>query len=146
LSAARSFLFNQILQERVKNGTWSTLLPGDCASLDGSGSFFSVASVDSELERRGDELDIHPSGALWGAGDLQTGGDVAECEEVVVNRFPELMHGLANARLQQARRALRLAVRSFTWERDGDTVWLRFFLTRGGFATAVLREIADYEI
>ncbi len=145
LSAARSFLFNQILQERVKNGTWSTLLPGDCASLDGSGSFFSVAGVDSELERRGDELDIHPSGALWGAGDLQTGGDVAEREEAVVNRFPELMHGLAKERLLQARRALRLAVRSFTWERDGETVWLRFFLTRGGFATAVLREIADYE-
>ncbi|MCH6549866.1 MAG: tRNA pseudouridine(13) synthase TruD [Proteobacteria bacterium] len=145
LSAARSFLFNQILQERVRNGTWNTLLPGDCASLDGSGSFFSVAGIDSELERRSDELDIHPSGALWGAGDLQTGATVAEREETVVNRFPEFMRGLVNKRVQQARRALRLAVRSFTWERDGDTIWLRFFLTRGGFATAVLREIVNYE-
>ena len=145
LSAARSFLFNQILQERVRNGTWNTLLPGDCASLDGSGSFFSVAGIDSELERRSDELDIHPSGALWGAGDLQTGAKVAEREETVVNRFPEFMRGLVNKRVQQARRALRLAVRSFTWERDGDTIWLRFFLTRGGFATAVLREIVNYE-
>ena len=146
LSAARSFLFNQILQERVRNGTWNTLLPGDCASLDGSGSFFSVAGIDSELERRSDELDIHPSGALWGAGDLQTAAKVAESEETVVDRFPEFMQGLVNKRVQQARRALRLAVRSFTWERDGDTMWLRFFLTRGGFATAVLREIANYEI
>ena len=146
LSAARSFLFNQILQERVMNGTWNTLLPGDCASLDGSSSFFSVAGVDNELDRRSDELDIHPSGALWGAGDLQSSGNVAEDEETVVNRFPELMHGLANERVQQARRALRVAVRSFTWERDGDTVWLRFFLTRGSFATAVLREIANYKI
>jgi len=146
LSAARSFLFNQILQERVRNGTWNTLLPGDCASLDGSGSFFSVAGIDSELERRSDELDIHPSGALWGAGDLQTAAKVAEREETVVDRFPEFMQGLVNKRVQQARRALRLAVRSFTWERDGDTMWLRFFLTRGGFATAVLREIANYEI
>lgn len=146
LSAARSFLFNQILQERVRNGTWNTLLPGDCASLDGSGSFFSVAGIDSELERRSDELDIHPSGALWGAGDLQTGAKVAEREETVVDRFPEFMQGLVNKRVQQARRALRLAVRSFAWERDGDTMWLRFFLTRGGFATAVLREIANYEI
>ena len=145
LSAARSFLFNQILQERVRNGTWNTLLPGDCASLDGSGSFFSVAGIDSELERRSDELDIHPSGVLWGAGDLQTGAKVAEREETVVNRFPEFMRGLVNKRVQQARRALRLAVRSFTWERDGDTIWLRFFLTRGGFATAVLREIVNYE-
>lgn len=146
LSAARSFLFNQILQERVRNGTWNTLLAGDCASLDGSGSFFSIAGIDSELERRSDELDIHPSGALWGAGDLQTAAKVAESEETVVDRFPEFMQGLVNKRVQQARRALRLAVRSFTWERDGDTMWLRFFLTRGGFATAVLREIANYEI
>ena len=146
LSAARSFLFNQILQERVRIGTWNTLLPGDCASLDGSGSFFPVADIDSELKRRSDELDIHPSGALWGAGDLQTVGNVAEHEETVVSRFPELMHGLANERVQQARRALRLAVRSFTWEQDGDTMWLRFFLTRGGFATAVLRELVNYEI
>ncbi len=146
LSAARSFLFNHILEDRVRSGTWNSLLPGDCASLDGSGSIFHVSGVDDELLRRSDELDIHPSGGLWGAGSVLSDGDIAEREKSVVSHFPELVHGLANERLEHARRALRLAVREFAWERDGDTLWLQFYLVRGGFATAVLREIARYEI
>jgi tRNA pseudouridine13 synthase len=145
ISAPRSFLFNQILDDRVRNGTWNTLLAGDCANLDGSASIFQVAAVDNELERRIDMLDIHPSGALWGSGDLQSEGEVAEREHAIVSRFPEFGEGLQNDRVQQARRALRLGVRDFNWERQGDTVWLDFFLTRGGFATAVLREITHYE-
>jgi len=41
LSAARSFLFNHILEDRVRDDTWSTLQSGDCANLDGSASIFS---------------------------------------------------------------------------------------------------------
>jgi len=107
-------------------------------------AFFHVAAVDDDLKHRINELDIHPSGAVWGAGALQSEGDVAEREQAIVNRFSELKDGLANERVQPARRALRLAVRDFIWERDGDTLWLDFFLARGGFATAVLREIASY--
>lgn len=145
LSAARSFLFNEILQDRLRQGTWNLLQAGDCASLDGSGSFFRVEVVDEELRRRCDALDLHPSGALWGDGMPQSGGDIAAREAAVVAGFPELADGLAAARLEPARRALRLAVREFTWEEDGDALWLRFCLVRGAFATAVLREIASYE-
>ena len=144
LSAARSFLFNHILEDRVKNGTWNSLLPGDCANLDGNNSFFAVNEVNVELQRRCDALDIHPSGALWGTGTLQSAGDVAEREKSIVNCFPEFCDGLANARIQQARRRLRLAVRNFTWKQNSDTLWLQFYLIRGAFATAVLREIANY--
>jgi len=145
ISAPRSFLFNHILDDRVKNGTWNALLAGDCANLDGSASIFHVAAVDDELKGRIDTLDIHPSGALWGSGALQSEGDVAEREDLIVNRFPEFMEGLQNDRVQQSRRALRLGVRDLSWEQEGDTLWLDFFLTRGGFATVVLREIANYE-
>ncbi len=144
ISAPRSFLFNHILDDRVRNGTWNTLLPGDCANLDGSASIFHVATVDDELKARIDMLDIHPSGALWGSGALQSEGDVADRERALVSRFPDFMDGLQNDRVQQARRALRLGVRNLSWEREDDTLWLDFFLTRGGFATVVLREIARY--
>jgi tRNA pseudouridine13 synthase len=145
LSAARSFLFNHILEDRVMNGTWDSLLPGDCANLDGSSSFFTVDGVNAELQRRCNVLDIHPTGALWGTGALQSTGDVAEQEKSIGNCFPEFCDGLANARIQQTRRGLRLTVRDLTWEQNSDTLWLRFYLTRGAFATAVLREIANYE-
>ncbi len=145
LSAPRSFLFNHILDDRVKSGTWNTLLPGDCANLDGSGSIFQVEVVDEELQRRMAELDIHASGALWGSGAPQSNGDVAKLERLVVGRYPDLTTGLEKESMQASRRALRLAVRDFSWQRDADTLWLQFFLVRGGYATAVLREIADYE-
>jgi tRNA pseudouridine13 synthase len=145
LSAARSFLFNHILEDRIRNSTWNALQAGDCASLDGSGSIFDVTELDEELRRRCDELDIHPSGALWGNGPLQTRGTIAAKEHSIVSRFPELMEGLAHERVRHGRRSLRLAVRHFTWERDNDRLFLEFYLMRGGFATAVLREIAAYQ-
>ena len=145
LSTARSLLFNHILEDRVKDQTWNVLQAGDCANLDGSASIFLVAAPDDELRQRIDELDIHPSGSLWGSGTLQSGGEVAEREQAIVSRFPEFSDGLENEGMQHARRALRLAVRDFEWQWDGDTLWLDFFLTRGAYATAVLREIASYQ-
>ncbi|MGB6354953.1 MAG: tRNA pseudouridine(13) synthase TruD, partial [Steroidobacteraceae bacterium] len=68
LSAARSLVFNAVLARRVEAGDWSQLAPGDLASLEGSGSHFSVAAVDDELRRRLSLFDIHPSGPLWGRG------------------------------------------------------------------------------
>jgi tRNA(Glu) U13 pseudouridine synthase TruD len=47
------------------------------------------------------------------------------------------------AGMEQERRSLRLAVRSLEWSREPDAVVLRFRLTRGSFATTVLREIFD---
>jgi len=144
LSAPRSYLFNHILEDRVKSGTWNQLLPGDCASLDGSASIFAVDAVDEELQRRCDELDIHASGALWGDGSTKCNGDIANRESSIVNRFPDFKAGLEKEKVQQSRRALRLAVQNFEWQKQDDTLWLQFFLARGGFATAVLREIASY--
>jgi tRNA pseudouridine13 synthase len=47
------------------------------------------------------------------------------------------------AGMEQERRSLRLAVRSLEWSREPDAVVLSFRLTRGSFATTVLREIFD---
>ena len=40
LSAARSLIFNDVLDARVAAGNWNALLPGDIASLAGSNSHF----------------------------------------------------------------------------------------------------------
>jgi tRNA(Glu) U13 pseudouridine synthase TruD len=52
--------------------------------------------------------------------------------------------------MDQERRALRLTVRELTWHREPDAsgihanaVVLCFRLTRGSFATTVLRELID---
>lgn len=143
LSAARSYLFNLVLERRVLEGTWDTLLPGDCANLDGSGSIFPVAIVDEELLRRVARLDLHPTGPLWGSGDPKVSGAVATLEQSIVACHPDIAKGLGSQRVSHARRALRARVTELGWEQlDEQTMWLDFTLGRGTFATSLLRELA----
>ena len=145
LSAARSLLFNALLGTRVEAGDWAQLLPGDVASLDGSGSHFAVPEVDGILLQRVAAFDVHPTGPLWGRGALPTEGTVREQELAVASEFREVAALLESESLTQERRALRSAVRDFEVEFDAAaaTVTMGFVLGRGQFATAVLREICE---
>lgn len=144
LSAARSWLFNEVLQQRVLDGSWNTLSPGDCANLDGSGSVFAVTDVDVTLAERAANLDIHPTGPLWGRGELLTSGGTAALERGIAERFAGFAHGLDAQGIAAARRSLRLVVGDFSWELEPASLELAFTLVRGSFATCVLREVADY--
>ena len=143
LSAARSYLFNHILQQRVDDGSWNHLIPGECACLDGTNSIFVVDQLDPQLLKRCEEMDIHPGGALWGRGEPSCSGDILALEQAAVAPFEEFRQGL-ETQMDQSRRALRLAARDLDWELDAQTLWLEFGLTSGGYATAVLREIANF--
>ncbi|HSD70526.1 MAG TPA: tRNA pseudouridine(13) synthase TruD [Woeseiaceae bacterium] len=143
ISAARSLLFNRLLEFRVSAGTWNSLQPGDFANLDGSGSLFAVDELDQTLLERCRSLDIHPTALLWGRAVKGSTDTRPACEDRVAEEYPDLAAGL-EMHAEQSRRALRLAVREFSWSLENDVLWLEFFLARGGFATAVLREIATY--
>jgi tRNA pseudouridine13 synthase len=145
LSAARSLLFNALLGTRVAAGDWAQLLPGDVASLDGSGSHFAVPEVNGKLVQRVAAFDIHPTGPLWGRGELATQGGVREREMAVGGEFQDVADLLVAENLTQERRALRCVVRDFEVEFDAAaaTVTVGFVLGRGQFATAVLREICE---
>jgi tRNA pseudouridine13 synthase len=141
LSAARSLVFNAILGERVRRGTWNTLAPGDVANLDGRGSVFAVAEGDESLPARLATLDIHPTAPLPGEGESLAQREVRELEDAVAARFPEALAVIRAARMNAERRALRIRVRDLEHEYEGDTLRLRFALSSGSFATTVLREI-----
>ncbi len=145
LSAARSWIFNHVLSQRVKAGTWNQLQPGDMAILDGTRSVFAVNDVDAELRRRVMSGDVHPTGPLAGAGDSVVGQDVRVLEAAVVARFPGWTVGLADAGLRHERRSLRLPVHELRWLRSNADTWmLEFTLRRGQFATTVLRECGRF--
>lgn len=146
LSAARAWLFNHLLERRVDDGSWETLRPGDCAGLDGSGSVFPVPAPDEALARRAAVLDVHPTGPLWGRGEAPVSGEIEALERAVAAEHGDFATGLERQGLTHARRALRLAVHDLDWHRTGDALELSFRLTRGAFATAVLRELADYRV
>jgi tRNA pseudouridine13 synthase len=146
LSAARSLVFNAVLSERVQDGTWCRLEPGDVANLDGKGSVFPVDAVDEALTRRIAELDVHPTGPMWGKGEPLSHGRVRDLEQRVASELTEACDLVIAAGMNQERRALRLAVRELGWERQGADVLVRFWLTRGSFATTVLRELFETDM
>ncbi len=141
LSAARSFLFNELLAMRLADGSWRCLVPGDVAMLDGTASQFVVGAVDTDLSERATTLDLHPSGVLWGVGNSLAGGDAEHYEQVLRERHATLCDGLERSGVRLARRALRMRLDNPRLVREGDRLRLDFSLPRGGFATAVLREL-----
>ncbi len=143
LSAARSWLFNLVLAERVRRGNWNRLLEGEAVMLDGSRSWFRLQDPPEALSGRLDAFDIHPSGPLVGLGEHATDGACAALEETVLATEPDLVAGLEDWRLRAERRSLRLVPRELGWSWSGEDLDLRFELPAGAFATAVLQELVE---
>lgn len=147
LSAARSYLFNQLLAQRVLKGTWNQALPGDMYMLDRTNSCFKSASADDSLVQRLKTGDIHPSGVLWGKGNADVADEALQLEQSIIAAYPALADGLLAAGAERGRRALRVNVFDLEWQFSADDVLaLHFSLPAGSYATAVLREIVGYTV
>ena len=140
LSAARSWMFNTILSERIQAGTWNQRIKGDVFMLDGRSACFSDDGSD-DLDQRLDRGEIHPTAVLWGDGENMATADCEAIESAVVGRYPLFKQGLRDARVEQQRRSLRLPVRDIECRQLDSDLVLTFSLQAGSYATMVLREI-----
>jgi tRNA pseudouridine13 synthase len=140
LSAARSWMFNCMLSQRVQAGTWNRRIDGDVFMLDGrSACFRDDGSAD--LDERLQQGAIHPTAVLWGSGEAMARSQCAAIEAAVIERFPLFEQGLRDARVAQQRRALRVRVPDLSARWEGVDLVLAFSLQAGSYATMVLREI-----
>ncbi len=147
LSAIRSFLFNQVLAERVRQQNWNRLLEGDICQLHRSHSLFRADSDDADIDRRMQSGEIHPTGALWGLGDMQAAQHCGELEALVIGRYPELTAILNACEVKMDRRPLRVLPERLGWRFSGENeLVLEFGLTAGAYATALLREVVLIDI
>ena len=64
-------------------------------------------------------------------------------ETEVAARLHEAALLVEEAGMEQERRSLRLAVKELDWSREPEGIVIRFRLTRGSFATTVIREIFE---
>ncbi len=147
LSAARSFLFNEILATRIRAGNWLTPQPNEKLMLHGSRSFFHYRNepdVPARLQRH----DIHTTAPLWGRDDANTDN----CAEPIITNweakslrdYPLLTEGLERAGMIASRRALRCVPKNLVCEQSGsNSIRLSFELPPGSFATALLKELTD---
>ncbi|ROS01024.1 tRNA pseudouridine13 synthase [Sinobacterium caligoides] len=141
ISSARSYLYNCVLDERVRQGSWASWQPGDVVSLAGSNSFFIPELMDEVLEERLLTHDVHLSAPLWGRGKLPSSDLTAELERVVVDQYPALTEGLEAIGLDQQRRAMRMSAQQLSWQFEGDDLVVQFNLASGCYATSLLREL-----
>ena len=119
MSVLRSFVFNEVLASRVRNGTWNKPLSGD------------VLSEDS------------PTGPLWGRGRLPTSLKALAIEQNVRRQNETVCDALEWVGLEQARRALVMHASDVAIQQEKDTVELRFALPKGSYATVALNEYFD---
>ena len=110
LSAARSYLFNQMIDRRLKNGTFETIDIGDVLMLAGTQSVFVVDDIDQQLQSRLQEQDLDITAPLWGSGALMSKGEALIQELALKDDFPELCSGLVKFGLKQERRKIRLCI------------------------------------
>lgn len=147
ISAARSWLFNLVLAERIRQGNWNAMLEGDVMLLAGTrASYFVAETRDAVLEQRIKEMDIHPTGPLWGKGEAISKTDTLALEQTVLTDWQDWQQQLENLGLSQERRALRLFPQQLKWQFINETsLLLEFELGPGSYATAVLRELAEIQ-
>lgn len=124
LSAVRSFVFNEMLAERINNGLWGKTLGGDVL----------------------DKQEM-PTAALWGRGRVTTTAAAADLENAIAERHAALCEGMEHAGLTQDRRALAAIPQEMKWQwldhENSKQLRLTFSLSAGYYATSVLREILD---
>ncbi|MBA2652748.1 MAG: tRNA pseudouridine(13) synthase TruD [Tatlockia sp.] len=141
-SSARSFLFNQILTERVKEANWCQGLAGDVMQLAGKNSFFSISIADEIIQERLAKFDISPAAPLWGKGEERASLDALTVQEKVLSNYKVWCEALEHHGLERAYRPLRLHPEQLNWEwPDEQTLKLNFKLEAGSYATSVVREL-----
>lgn len=145
LSAARSYLFNQLIAARIKQSIFSSPLAGDVFMLSGSQSIFKATPEDENIEVRLSSHDIDITAPMWGRGQLLTESAANELEQKTVENDRILCQGLENQGLKQERRRIRLTpLQPKVTKIDKQSCILSFILPAGSYATAVLREVINY--
>src|SRR5690554_379153 len=119
-SAARSWLFNEVLARRVVAGNWSINLPGEPGPEAG------------------------PTGPLWGDGGTTATGEQERLERSVVAESPEFERLFQATRMGPERRPLVARADALEWRwPDDDSLELRFSLPPGQYATTILSDIFE---
>lgn len=145
LSAARSFIFNDMVSQRIKQQKFEQLVSGDVFMLAGTQSVFLADEIDESIVSRFKEKDIDLTAPMWGAGDLMTQGEAVLFEQAVADKHADFCLGLPRFGLKQERRRIRLNFTDSDIQANNDLVTLSFFLPSGCYATTILRELLVYQ-
>lgn len=142
VSALQAEVFNAVLARRPV--PLDALEPGDVCVVHVSGGLFLVEDALREAPRAR-AFEISATGPLFGTRGIEPAGAVAEREGAVLEEFGvesgPALRPPAGLRLRGGRRPLRVRPEQASWEREEDTLRLRFTLPPGSYATVLLEEL-----
>ncbi len=142
LSAARSWIFNQVLSRRIEQPGWLQTMEGEVYMLQGKSACFADDEPELNQQRMlAGELNL--TGPLWGEGETMATAELRQYERSVADEYELLAKGLEDARMRQERRSLRLLPENMSWQLEHAVLEISFELPAGAFATMLLRECVD---
>ena len=147
LSAARSYLFNRVISERIKDNLESTAMLGDCVQFVANRSFFPLPDLSTQTLQRLTDREVCLTAPLWGKGELTSTDQAQQYELACLQEFADLQQGLAKEGLKQERRPLLLIPDAFSYKwSDDETVSIAFYLPSGCYATSIIRELVEINV
>lgn len=128
LSAARSYIFNQVLAARIEQGLWGQSMVGD------------IDTSANETQDAG-----KATAPMWGRGRLNSQTETLALEQIIAEPLQDLCNGMEHAGLNQERREIVSVIENMQWqwlqEEDGSSsLKVSFALASGHYATSVLQE------
>jgi len=139
VSSVQSFLCNRYLAERVRMGAFARLLSGDVAKKYATGGMFDVVDLDSEQPRYAAH-EISFTAPIYGPKMWAAELDAGVLEATVLEESGLSVEDFARVRASGTRRLGRLLVDDLAVQEHPAGVLVTFSLTKGAYATTVLRE------
>lgn len=146
LSAAQSWLFNQVLAERLRDGLLDRVLRGDVMQVCESGGLFVALDVAAE-QARFDARETVITGPIFGPKMKPTTDEPAVREQRVLDAAklsPEAFRRYGHL-TEGTRRPMLVRPDGLQVSATPDGVLFEFTLPSGAYATVVLREFMKNE-
>jgi len=143
LSAARSYLFNLVLAERIEKGYWQTPLKGDRFWDNEEKRLSDTLPLSDEVMNNLQNGKFSITGPMAGDGPNMVSDEALDFETIILSKQKELCTGIANSRVQWQRRALRIIPGNLSCKKNSTGVEIEFTLSPGAYATSLLRELMD---
>ena len=143
LSAVQSWIFNELLAGRIRDGLYRQVLTGDWARRHDTGGTFLVEDGEVETPRAAC-LEISALLPLHGRKVRLSAGEPGRRERDALAALGVEWTALTGRRGD--RRPTRVIAEDAEVEAVPDGVWLRFTLPKGAYATSLLREVSGLHV